>query len=551
MSIQPDSCPYMTVTKTLAPDRTGFVTVEGGSRRVYWEYFGRGEREVAVLLNGLAMLTRSWYRTVPSLHPEYDVLLYDYFGQGQSSQEDEPYFIPSLAGYLIRIGGGLLNAGVLDAFRLNTYLNGVLQESMLASSPAVEFKLISTDSELTYFDFITGTSFDEIQFVADANLLSTGVGTTLIDLFYAFVEYDADGDGVPDCRDKCCSGSDLLDNDGDGLPDACDGVPQALPDTAVVPEETTTSLDVLVNDLFGPNEAGGDSIRILIFPQHGDAVVDHNGTPGDPTDDDILYTGHNSYNGPDSLQYAICDTDLDCDTAWVQISVLPVNDPPMAVDDIAVTPANAVAHGNVLINDMDPDGDLLLANPLPVSSPEHGSVMLNADGSYTYTPDPGFTGEDQFTYQVCDNGVPVLCDTAVVYLEVVGDPAPGNLPPVANPDAQQTVTGTPLNGNLISNDDDPDGDALVIMTTPVDPPDNGSVTINPDGTYTYSPDPAFVGQDTLTYAVCDDQAPALCDTTIAIIDVLPVAGNTTFAHDDAALTLEDTPLAGNVAANDF
>ncbi|MDX1410501.1 MAG: Ig-like domain-containing protein, partial [Saprospiraceae bacterium] len=178
-------------------------------------------------------------------------------------------------------------------------------------------------------------------------------------------------------------------------------------------------------------------------------------------------------------------------------------------------------------------------------------VALNADGSYTYTPDPGFTGEDQFTYQVCDNGVPVLCDPAVVYLEVVGDPAPGNLPPVANPDAQQTVTGTPLNGNLISNDDDPDGDALVIMTTPVDPPDNGSVTINPDGTYTYSPDPAFGGQDTLTYAVCDDQVPALCDTTIAVIDVLPVDGNTTFAHDDAALTLEDTPLAGNVAANDF
>lgn len=89
--------------KRLAPDRTGFVAVEGGTRRIYWEYFGRGDREVVVLLNGLAMLTRSWYRTVPFLHPDYDVLLYDYFGQGQSSQEDEPYFIPRLAGYLIQI----------------------------------------------------------------------------------------------------------------------------------------------------------------------------------------------------------------------------------------------------------------------------------------------------------------------------------------------------------------------------------------------------------------------------------------------------------------
>jgi len=87
----------------LVPTRAGHVTVEAGSRQIYWEYFGEGQKEVVVLLNGLAMLTRSWYRTVPLLHPEYDVLLYDYFGQGESSQEDEPYYISKLADYLIRI----------------------------------------------------------------------------------------------------------------------------------------------------------------------------------------------------------------------------------------------------------------------------------------------------------------------------------------------------------------------------------------------------------------------------------------------------------------
>ncbi len=93
----------MSETPRVAPDKTGTVQVENGTRHVFWEYFGQGEREVVVLLNGLAMLTRSWYRNVPSVYPEYDVLLYDYFGQGGSSREDEPYFIPKLAGYLIRI----------------------------------------------------------------------------------------------------------------------------------------------------------------------------------------------------------------------------------------------------------------------------------------------------------------------------------------------------------------------------------------------------------------------------------------------------------------
>lgn len=89
--------------KPLEPTRSGKIDVESGTRSIYWEYFGNGEKEVVLLLNGLAMLTRSWYRTVPLLHPEYDILLYDYFGQGHSSQEDEPYFIPRLADYLVQV----------------------------------------------------------------------------------------------------------------------------------------------------------------------------------------------------------------------------------------------------------------------------------------------------------------------------------------------------------------------------------------------------------------------------------------------------------------
>jgi pimeloyl-ACP methyl ester carboxylesterase len=90
-------------TKKVAPNKSGFVEVENGTRQIYWEYFGEGEKEVVVLLNGVAMLTRSWYRVAPNLISEYDLLLYDYFGQGQSSKEDEPYYISKFCDYLMVI----------------------------------------------------------------------------------------------------------------------------------------------------------------------------------------------------------------------------------------------------------------------------------------------------------------------------------------------------------------------------------------------------------------------------------------------------------------
>jgi 3-oxoadipate enol-lactonase len=93
----------MTTQQQYKPSKTGQIQVENNTRQIYWEYFGDGKKEVVVFLNGLAMLTKSWYRTVPFLHPDYDILLYDYFGQGNSSQEDEPYYISRFAGYLIKI----------------------------------------------------------------------------------------------------------------------------------------------------------------------------------------------------------------------------------------------------------------------------------------------------------------------------------------------------------------------------------------------------------------------------------------------------------------
>ena len=89
----------------IRPERSGHLEADG--HRIYWEYFGRGEREAVCLLNGVGMLTRAWYGFLPRLQPEYDVILYDYPGQGDSSAEDVPYFVPRFCDYLTAIVDGL------------------------------------------------------------------------------------------------------------------------------------------------------------------------------------------------------------------------------------------------------------------------------------------------------------------------------------------------------------------------------------------------------------------------------------------------------------
>ncbi|MCG6962532.1 MAG: alpha/beta hydrolase [Acidobacteria bacterium] len=85
----------------LEPQYSGLLDV--GDHTIHWEYFGDRDREAVCLLNGLAMHTKAWYGFLPQLLDDYDVLLYDYPGQGESSKEDVPYSIPLFADYLARI----------------------------------------------------------------------------------------------------------------------------------------------------------------------------------------------------------------------------------------------------------------------------------------------------------------------------------------------------------------------------------------------------------------------------------------------------------------
>ncbi len=130
------------------------------------------------------------------------------------------------AGYVISADASLLTTDVLTNISVITYLGGIEQESLEGTSSLLDISAIGDSVNLGFIGFRTSLPFNEIQLVVDApvsaNLLND------LSIYYAYVRRDTDGDGTPDCLDKCCSGDDTQDSDGDGTPDACDDAESCL-----------------------------------------------------------------------------------------------------------------------------------------------------------------------------------------------------------------------------------------------------------------------------------------------------------------------------------
>lgn len=156
-----------------------------------------------------------------------------------------------------------------------------------------------------------------------------------------------------------------------------------------------------------------------------------------------------------------------------------------------------------------------------------------------YIPDAGFTGVDTFTYTVTDDKG-TTSNEAIITVYV------GNSPPVANDDSATTDEDTPVTIDVLANDTDGDGSVdpcTVVVTTA---PNNGEAVVNGDGTIIYTPDTGFIGMDTFTYTVDDNESVTSnqASVTIYIGNLLPVA------NDDWAIADANTPVTINVVAND-
>lgn len=324
--------------------------------------------------------------------------------------------------------------------------------------------------------------------------------------------------------------------------------PVATPDTYSMFGNNTLHGNVISNDFDIDGNLNPTSITLVSggsADANGTIVLNANGT--------FTYVPDANFNGQVSFTYQVCDSGSPalCSTTTVTIDVMAetLSNFTFATDDVYLTNEDVSVTANVLDNDFDPEGNTRTLNNTPVVSPQHGTVTLNSNGTFTYKPHANFSGTDQFVYKICDNGSPSACDNATVYLNVI----PANDPPLAINDINTTFVNTPVTGNVLTNDKDPEGDVLTVSTqSNAATTAGGTVTVNAYGTYTYTPKAGFVGEDTFTYQVCDTYSS--CSTATVTIQVLSPAGignNPPVANDDAYQGSENVTVSGNVISNDF
>ncbi|MEJ1938677.1 cadherin-like domain-containing protein, partial [Nostoc sp. NIES-2111] len=190
------------------------------------------------------------------------------------------------------------------------------------------------------------------------------------------------------------------------------------------------------------------------------------------------------------------------------------------------------------VTGLDIDGDAL--SFAVDGAPANGTVTMNPDGSFSYTPAPNFNGTDSFTYTVSDGNGGTTTGTVSVNVAAVND-APTTSGGTANGNEDTVVTG-----QLAATD--VDGDALSFGLAPNGAPANGTVTVNPDGSYIYTPAANFNGTDSFTYTVSDGQG----GTTTGSISITVDPANDAPTTSGATLAgQEDGSIAGQVTGLDI
>ncbi|TOJ15237.1 tandem-95 repeat protein, partial [Vibrio parahaemolyticus] len=390
-------------------------------------------------------------------------------------------------------------------------------------------------------------------------------------------------------------------------------------DSADVVEDTPTIINVLGNDTFESTDKVV-SLDADNGPKNGTVIVNNDGT--------VTYTPDDNYVGEDTFTYIVTSGGMS-ESTTVEVNVTPVNDAPVAKDDIATTQEDTAVTIDVLPNDTDVDGDKLSIQSATV--PEAQGKVEIVDGKLVFTPAENFNGDAEITYTLTDGAltdqatvkvtVNAVNDTPVVESNIADqalaedftpytidlntafsdvDNVDGELTfsvsgnsniqvaivngiatitPTADWNGSETLTFTAADpsGESISQtvnftvapvadivadsvtvvEDTPtiikvlgndtfEGDGKVVSLDANNGPANGTVSVNPDGSVTYTPNDNYVGKDTFTYIVTSG---GVSESATVEVNVTPV-NDAPVAKGDIATTQEDTAVTIDVLPND-
>ncbi|NTY21888.1 tandem-95 repeat protein, partial [Pseudomonas sp. UMC3103] len=257
---------------------------------------------------------------------------------------------------------------------------------------------------------------------------------------------------------------------------ADDGYSIRIDGVEVAKVDANQSANTLVSPVFTVAQGGNHQIEILYWDQGGNAQLKVELAPAG---------GSHSVLGGSSLSHPLAELVTNEDTALT------------------------IAANTLLGNDSDIDGDSL--SILSVQGAVNGTVKLE-NGNVVFTPAKDVNGTGSFTYTVSDGHGGTSTASVTVGINAVNDA------PVAKPDNASTQEDKPVTLNVLANDSDVDGDALSVTSASAS---NGSVTINTDGTLTYTPKANFSGSDSITYTISDGHG-GTASSTVAL-SVTPVA----------------------------
>ncbi|MCG8608862.1 tandem-95 repeat protein, partial [bacterium] len=283
--------------------------------------------------------------------------------------------------------------------------------------------------------------------------------------------------------------------------------PDATDDAYSVPEDDTLTVSApgtIAND----SDLDADVLQAVLVSSPANGVLHL------VADGSFSYVPNGNFNGIDTFIYRVEDGHGGSDSAKVTLMISLVNDLPIAMQDdflLAEDDTLLVPTPGVLANDTDTDGGQL--SVLLADGPANGTVDLNPDGSFAYVPQANFHGHDSFTYSLEDNQGGAVTGSVTLTVSPVNDA------PAALNDQYDVVVDEMLSVSapgVLANDSDLEGDELSAMV--MSAPSNGTLVLNPDGSFVYAPTLGFVGTDSFTYGVTDTSGSASIGTVHIMVN---------------------------------